>query len=1560
MDTSEGSVNRIGRTIWTVWGYLSGAVARYLSPDVTVNGNQSVNSRADTLYRNTAKNTDRPVKEIDAEKHKEETKYNSAEARFYVATVEWEKTDVVQEDNYELCVDTKITQSYHCKNDHKQTDEAIALDVLVNYEKQTKDEAHIEKEVAASIEHRANIELDGCESKQELKDTEDTEQKDGKEDFDHYNEDDGEEGVMRTAVLEDTEVTDQSVQDVDQKTLINKIEYEETENIRVAEDARDLLGENVVEFVVDKEEQIIYTDQEKTESVEGKETESLVKHEGLPSTLGSSTQGEEDLLKPLENKRLSLLDEYPQNILENEVIQTPERQVIDDISKNVVEIPGTSATSEPDENIEEDEQQKCLDIGELPTTEIFDEKEAHEQMLGEIQTQSLLELVETPSGGSKEICDDSIAHNDIGLKTSTSVNEVVDEICDASEDTLQSDLIKQDSPKTGNHSELTVCELPQEPSNRPAIGLENSGDLDQITAVATSLGSFEEMKANISELHIPAVDRSKSSVMTQYEPLNDTSVKAAEFETPMLSLEIGAKQIQTLQEMAKCSLIECVELRSEQIGESMKPETDSEDKGEVLMTGSEADNEILELNIEKEGILSQATMEPISESLNKDNCESSERDVNRTELAEDSPDPAEAKNELLKSEVLDETQYLQGKSERYTENIKSEVRLLSETDTTITQSYHCKIDDKQTDEAIALDVQLNYENEEKQTKDEAHIEKEVATFTEHRANIEFDGCEPEQELNETEDTEQKDGKEDFDHYNEDDGEEGVMRTEALKDTEVTNQSVQDVEQKTLMNKMENEETENIRITEDPRDLFGENVVKYVFDKEEQIIYKDQEKTKSVEDKETESLVKDEGQPSSLGSSTQDEEDLLKFLEDKRLSLLDEYPNILENEGIQTSERQVIDDISKNVVEIPGTSATSEPDENIEEDEQQKCLDAGELPTTEHFGETEDHEQMLGEIQTQSLLELIETPSGGSKEICDDSIAHNDIGLRTSTSVNEVVVEICDASEDTQQSDFLKQDSPETKNHSDLTVCDLPQEPSKRPAIGLVNSVDLNQITAVATSLGSFEEMKANISELHIPAEDRSQSSVMTQYEPLNDTFVKAAEFETPMLSLEIGAKQIQTLQEMAKCSLKECVELTSEQIGETMKTETDSEDKGEVLMTGSEANNEILELNIEKEGILSQATMETISESLNQDKCESSERDVNRTELAEDLPEPAEAKTELLKSEVLEETQYSQGKSERYTENIKTEVGLLSETDSLDTTVEDVEKIINQVMKELIDTENKCIQETPCDAEIQKPAECLPPDALLLGGEKEMLGDADQSLVQMKVEMVIYEAAEKQKDEHDVFCPVCEPADAGCEQKERDTVGETLFSCHDEKIETDQPWLKTFDNTSKDFPEEEESLVDGSATVDLDIQQTSLDFSVQKSRIALKNPLIRPPKDPRKLINKTSTEPSLQKPPPFGLLKAGNGVGVSIQSKGVVGFKLPVIGELPTLRKTEFGQKVREEERAESRLQVESKSVAQTENSVKQEQASLKPKWTPPKHPGMGSPLMMAELKSKLKAPVNK
>ncbi|XP_051959418.1 uncharacterized protein si:ch211-136m16.8 isoform X2 [Xyrauchen texanus] len=201
----------------------------------------------------------------------------------------------------------------------------------------------------------------------------------------------------------------------------------------------------------------------------------------------------------------------------------------------------------------------------------------------------------------------------------------------------------------------------------------------------------------------------------------------------------------------------------------------------------------------------------------------------------------------------------------------------------------------------------------------------------------------------------------------------------------------------------------------------------------------------------------------------------------------------------------------------------------------------------------------------------------------------------------------------------------------------------------------------------------------------------------------------------------------------------------------------------------------------------------------------------------------------------------------------------------------------------------------------------------------------------------------------------------------------DKKEECDHSVIKRrFDDVSKDVPEvkiEEENspLTDWSTTVDLDVQalkDSSLDFSVQKSRIAVKNPLVRPPKDHRKLVFKASVEPSfLPKPQPCSLLKAGQGIAVSVPSKGVIGFKLPGKGAvMPALIKTEFGKKAKEEGEAESQMlgqeQVWQKSVAVKEDSVKQELASLKPKWTPPRHPGMGIPVMMAELKGKLKKPV--
>ena len=73
------------------------------------------------------------------------------------------------------------------------------------------------------------------------------------------------------------------------------------------------------------------------------------------------------------------------------------------------------------------------------------------------------------------------------------------------------------------------------------------------------------------------------------------------------------------------------------------------------------------------------------------------------------------------------------------------------------------------------------------------------------------------------------------------------------------------------------------------------------------------------------------------------------------------------------------------------------------------------------------------------------------------------------------------------------------------------------------------------------------------------------------------------------------------------------------------------------------------------------------------------------------------------------------------------------------------------------------------------------------------------------------------------------------------------------------------------------------IQVSSLDFSVQKSRIAVKNPLVRPPKDPRTLLNLPSLEPTPRaaEAPPGHPGKKVPMFGVPLGGLGVMGVKLP-------------------------------------------------------------------------------
>ncbi|KAM9424055.1 uncharacterized protein KZ484_026733 [Pholidichthys leucotaenia] len=148
----------------------------------------------------------------------------------------------------------------------------------------------------------------------------------------------------------------------------------------------------------------------------------------------------------------------------------------------------------------------------------------------------------------------------------------------------------------------------------------------------------------------------------------------------------------------------------------------------------------------------------------------------------------------------------------------------------------------------------------------------------------------------------------------------------------------------------------------------------------------------------------------------------------------------------------------------------------------------------------------------------------------------------------------------------------------------------------------------------------------------------------------------------------------------------------------------------------------------------------------------------------------------------------------------------------------------------------------------------------------------------------------------------------------------------EEPMMKTEDQTEVDAP--------------------VLDFTVQRSRIAVKNPRVRPPNNPRSLINMPSVDPTPTSHTPVkvpaGMPLGGMGFGI----------KLPGLGAgFPVLKKT---QKLVKEENCSNTPSQESDIKPDKSDNPSQDEAQRKPKWMPPGHPGFGNPLM-SELKTKLK-----
>ncbi|XP_060884310.1 uncharacterized protein si:ch211-136m16.8 [Labrus mixtus] len=139
----------------------------------------------------------------------------------------------------------------------------------------------------------------------------------------------------------------------------------------------------------------------------------------------------------------------------------------------------------------------------------------------------------------------------------------------------------------------------------------------------------------------------------------------------------------------------------------------------------------------------------------------------------------------------------------------------------------------------------------------------------------------------------------------------------------------------------------------------------------------------------------------------------------------------------------------------------------------------------------------------------------------------------------------------------------------------------------------------------------------------------------------------------------------------------------------------------------------------------------------------------------------------------------------------------------------------------------------------------------------------------------------------------------------------------------------------------------IEVDASVLDFSAQRSRIAVKNPRVRPPTDPRSLLHMPSVDPT-----PASRLPVKVPAGVPLGGFGI-GVKLPGLGAgFPVLKKTK--QMMRNENSPDSDPQEPETMPEEKGVAPEEDKAQHKPKWMPPRHPGFGNPLM-SELKTKLK-----
>ncbi|KAK2877016.1 hypothetical protein Q8A67_021112 [Cirrhinus molitorella] len=753
-----------------------------------------------------------------------------------------------------------------------------------------------------------------------------------------------------------------------------------------------------------------------------------------------------------------------------------------------------------------------------------------------------------------------------------------------------------------------------------------------------------------------------------------------------------------------------------------------------------------------------------------------------------------------------------------------------------------------------------------------------------------------QELEESEQLEQKDDDsedEECDLNHED--EKSHMTREDPDNTDVMVQSElngQDAEQEMQISLMDHAETENVG--------GFEHADEHPTDEKEKIVdQKDQEITeKHVVDQEITENDEDQGTESQMEYCTEEADDLAK---PERLKAMEKYSD-------------EINEFSK---------------EGVEEM----------MLGTEQDQDTTESEQNVTKYELTASAETLQRVS----EELSEKNAPNDEPELKMTTVDETV----DALEDTLLSHSKRdtsENTPETGTgsplvsektegmFSDLIVCQFTGELRKGPETALAE-----------TDLRYFEDIKTNLR--NPPAEEQSEREAVVACSVEHSESLKAfqTEQDTETVIESSGATENQEM-DKTEVSLKERAELRTELIAETIEAEIGSEDEeAEVFEKES------------RSPVVRNVTLQTRElPEFTEGQCKSSQGTMNPFNEAQGNSSVSEI-AGTAEIDVAEDQTDVKPVSTSPAEFLEESLDLHGESET-DVALEYVEEIKIQVLKERTETELNTVQKTeplagfsteePGDAENQGAARCVSADVFVLEEERKLLVETMDS----RLEMETASGEVVKQNEHRISSPECETtkADGRREHTQKSIAGETASGSHEDLMEVSRSAMKRgFDQVSKELKTE------GRLDLSLQALDSSLDFTVQKARIAVKNPLVRPPKDPRKLLSKASLEPLLPQTSP-----RGQKVEVSAPCKGVIGFKLPGLGAgFPVLRKTEFGQKAREGGEAERTLQPQT-SAAVTEDSVKQEQVPAKPKWTPPKHPGMGGPFMMAELKSKLKKPV--